>query len=80
MKKITIAENLYLTIKRQYAYSSIEDSGVQLVFERNDVGLKKLSSFDGTDYPAPFLIFHIRSELTVTVYRGFTVLVYQRYL
>jgi hypothetical protein len=36
--------SLYLrTIKRQYIYSSIEDSEVALVFERNDAGLKKLS-------------------------------------
>jgi hypothetical protein len=28
--------------RRQYIYSSIEDSEVVLVFERNNVGLKKL--------------------------------------
>jgi hypothetical protein len=38
--------SLYLkTIKRQYNYSSIEDSEVVLVFEHNTAGLKKLSSF-----------------------------------
>jgi hypothetical protein len=31
------------TIKRQYIYSSIEDSEVVLVFERNKAGLQKLS-------------------------------------
>jgi hypothetical protein len=31
--------------KRQYIYSSIEDSEVVLVFERNNAYLKKLSSF-----------------------------------
>jgi hypothetical protein len=37
---------LYLkTIKRQYIYTSIEDSEVVLVFERNNAGFKKLSSF-----------------------------------
>jgi hypothetical protein len=36
--------NLYLkTIKRQYIYSSIENSEVELVSERNNAGLKKLS-------------------------------------
>jgi hypothetical protein len=33
------------TIKRRYIYSSTEDSEVVLVFERNNAGLKKLSSF-----------------------------------
>jgi hypothetical protein len=38
--------NLYLTtIKRQYIYSSIDDSEVVLVFERNNAGLKKLLNF-----------------------------------
>jgi hypothetical protein len=37
--------SLYLiTIRRQYIYSSIEDSEVVLVFESNNAGLKKLSS------------------------------------
>jgi hypothetical protein len=30
-------------IKREYIYSSIEDSEVELVLERNNAGLKKLS-------------------------------------
>jgi hypothetical protein len=30
------------TIKTQYIYSSIENSEVVLVFERNNVGLKRL--------------------------------------
>jgi hypothetical protein len=30
-------------MKRQYIYSSIEDSEVVLAFERNKAGLKKLS-------------------------------------
>jgi hypothetical protein len=39
-------QSLYLkTIKRQYIYSSTEDSEVVLVFERNNTGLKKLSGF-----------------------------------
>jgi hypothetical protein len=39
-------QSLYLkAIKRRCIYSSIEDPEVVLVFERNDVGLKKLSSF-----------------------------------
>jgi hypothetical protein len=34
--------SLYLgTVKRQYIYSSIKDSEVVLVFERNNPGLKK---------------------------------------
>jgi hypothetical protein len=38
--------NLYLkTIKRQYIYSSIEDSETVLVFERNNAGLNKSLSF-----------------------------------
>jgi hypothetical protein len=38
--------SLYLkTVKRQYIYSSIEDSEVILVAEHNNAGLKKLSSF-----------------------------------
>jgi hypothetical protein len=37
--------SLYLkTIKRQDIYSTIEDSEVVLDFERNNTGLKKLSS------------------------------------
>jgi hypothetical protein len=32
------------TTKRQYIYSSIEDSEVVLVYERNNAGLKKLPS------------------------------------
>jgi hypothetical protein len=32
-------------IERQYMYSSTEDSEVVLVFERNNAGLKNLSSF-----------------------------------
>jgi hypothetical protein len=39
-------QSLYLkTIKRRYIYSSIEDPEVVLVSERNNAGLKKLSSF-----------------------------------
>jgi hypothetical protein len=39
-------QSLHLkSIKRQYIYSSIEDSEVVLVFEHNNAGLKKLSSF-----------------------------------
>jgi hypothetical protein len=33
------------TIKRQYTYSSIEDSEVLLAFERNKTDLRKLSTF-----------------------------------
>jgi hypothetical protein len=32
-------------MKRQYIYSSVEDSEVVLVFERNNVGLKKFVKF-----------------------------------
>jgi hypothetical protein len=35
--------NKNFTIKRQYIYSSIEDSEVVLVFESNNAGLKKVS-------------------------------------
>jgi hypothetical protein len=36
--------SLYLkTIKRQYIYTSTEDSEAVLVFERNSAGLQKLS-------------------------------------
>jgi hypothetical protein len=39
-------ESLYLQpIKKQYIYSSIEDSEIVVVFEQNNAGLKKLSSF-----------------------------------
>jgi hypothetical protein len=39
-------KNLYLkTTKRQYIYSSIENSEVAPVFERNIASLKKLSIF-----------------------------------
>jgi hypothetical protein len=45
-----MSQFLYLKItKRQYNYSLIEDSKVVLVFERNNGGLKKLSSFVWTD-------------------------------
>jgi hypothetical protein len=38
--------SLYLnTIKRQYIYSSLEDTEVVLVSERNNAGLKNLPSF-----------------------------------
>jgi hypothetical protein len=48
MKKKRSLLSLYLkTIKRQYIYSPIEDSEVVLIFERNNAGLKKLSSFSG---------------------------------
>jgi hypothetical protein len=40
-KNITVEP--LLKIKRQFIYSSIEDSEVVLVSERNDAGLKKLS-------------------------------------
>jgi hypothetical protein len=36
-------------MKRQYIYSSIEDSEVVLGFKRNNAGLNKLSSFVRTD-------------------------------
>jgi hypothetical protein len=42
--------SLYLNIiKRQYIYTSIENSEFVLVFERNNTGLKKLSSFVWAD-------------------------------
>jgi hypothetical protein len=45
-KKRISLQGIYLkTIKRQYIYSWIEDSEVVLVFDRNNAGLKKLSSF-----------------------------------
>jgi hypothetical protein len=46
INKETSLYNLYLkTIKKQYIYSSIENSEIVLVFERNNAGFKKLSSF-----------------------------------
>jgi hypothetical protein len=49
-KKWNAKSSLYLkTIKRQCICSSIEDSEVVLVFERNNAGLKELSSFVCTD-------------------------------
>jgi hypothetical protein len=46
MKKKISLHSLYLkTMKGQYIYSSIEDSEVVLVFENNNAGFKKLSSF-----------------------------------
>jgi hypothetical protein len=44
-KKYVTVEPLFRTIKRQYIYSMIEDSEVVLVFEHNNAGLKKVSSF-----------------------------------
>jgi hypothetical protein len=55
-KNITVV--LYLkTIKRQYSYSSIDDSEVVLVFEHNNAGLKKLSQvlFEQTSDSSAFL-------------------------
>jgi hypothetical protein len=43
-KNITV-EPLFKNVGRQYIYSSIEDSKVVLFLERNNAGLKKLSSF-----------------------------------
>jgi hypothetical protein len=44
-KKISLWHLYLITIIRsQYIYSSIEDSEVVLVYRRNNVGLKKLSS------------------------------------
>jgi hypothetical protein len=41
--------SLYLkTTKRQYIYTSIEDSETVFVFEHNNAGLKKLSRSVGT--------------------------------
>jgi hypothetical protein len=45
MKINITVEPLFKNHERQYIYSSIEDSEVVLVFERNNAGLKKLSSF-----------------------------------
>jgi hypothetical protein len=42
-------EPLFKNHKRQHIYSSIEGSEVELVFERNNAGLKKLLSFFLTD-------------------------------
>jgi hypothetical protein len=42
-KKMSLQSPHLKTIKRQYIYPSIEDSEVVLVFESNNVGLKKLS-------------------------------------
>jgi hypothetical protein len=44
-KKNTTVEPLHKIIKGQYIYSLTEDSEVVLVFEHNNAGLKKLSSF-----------------------------------
>jgi hypothetical protein len=44
-KKLSLQSVYFKTIKVQYVYSAIEDSEAVLVFERNDVGLRKLSSF-----------------------------------
>jgi hypothetical protein len=41
--KISLQSLHLKTIKRQYIYSSIKDSEVVLVYERNNAGLKKLS-------------------------------------
>jgi hypothetical protein len=43
--KISLWSLYFKTIKRPFFYSSIEDSEVVLVFEHNNAGLKKLSSF-----------------------------------
>jgi hypothetical protein len=48
-KKYITVEPLLKTIKIQYIYSSIGDSEVVLVFERNNPGLKKPLSFVSTD-------------------------------
>jgi hypothetical protein len=44
-KKVSLYSLYLQTIKSQYIYLSIEDSEVVLVFERNNTGIKKLSSF-----------------------------------
>jgi hypothetical protein len=44
-KKISLYSFYLKTVKRQYIYSSIEDSEVVFVLEHNNAGLKKLSSF-----------------------------------
>jgi hypothetical protein len=44
-KNISLYSLYLITIKRRYNYSSIEDSEVVLVLERNDAGLMKLSNF-----------------------------------
>jgi hypothetical protein len=53
--------SLYLkTIKRQYIYSSIENTEVVLVSESNIVGLKKLSSFsEQTSDSSAFLNYYV---------------------
>jgi hypothetical protein len=42
-KNIIVQPSFKIYIKRQYIYSSIEDSEVVLVFERNNAGWKRLS-------------------------------------
>jgi hypothetical protein len=49
MENCITVEPLLKNMKREYIYSSIEDFEVVLVFERKNAGLKKLSSFVGTD-------------------------------
>jgi hypothetical protein len=44
-EKILLRSLCLKTIKIQYIYSSIEDSEVVLVFERDNISLKKLSKF-----------------------------------
>jgi uncharacterized membrane protein len=43
--KNTTAQPLFKNYKTQYIYTLIEDLEVVLLFERNNAGLKKLSSF-----------------------------------
>jgi hypothetical protein len=43
--KVSLSSLYVKTVKRQYIYSSIEDSEAVPVFQRNDAGFKKLSSF-----------------------------------
>jgi hypothetical protein len=52
-KKISLWILYLKTIKRQYIYSLTEDAEVVLVFERNNAGVKKLSSFAISNYILP---------------------------
>jgi hypothetical protein len=68
-------ECLFKTIKRQYIYSSIENSEVVLVFEHHNAGFKKLSSFVWTD---KWLIclheYHVSFKVSTRLWTEFFIL------
>jgi hypothetical protein len=61
-KKVNVESLVKKTIKILYMYSSIEDSEVVLVFERNNSGLKKQTS----DSTALYIECKVKLSLCLT--------------